>query len=409
MKLSIIMCLYNTSRPFLQESIESIERSTLKKEDYELIIIDDGSEIDYTDILKQYTTDEDKKFLINLRYVKTENRGILAARMYGISLACGKYICFVDSDDLVSINYHSPMIDTATEENADIILNDFGIISDNLKYVPDDKSTKGVLTIRGKEIFGEYISKGCTNINYFALWNKIYRRELLLNVSREIIKSNIYRFGKISFGDDILINYFAFQYAKKIINIHEGLYFYRNHNFKPFSIYKADDLSEFVKMISLVLDTMKTNLEKINVNGIEEYIVEWKKFYINELYKFAKSMHFDKVVSYMASNFADSCKSNSVKYHNKSKKYVLLHKNFSDIDEALSRVMRVDFTYLKVNYDTKDEYVSDCLDYISKVENKAIIYGKDSKLIIPKKEKSFFDRTFKKIEVNNIATSLIIS
>ena len=101
MKTSIIVCLYNTENKKFEKCMNSICTSTLT--DYEVLVIDDGSTEDYTEIIEKY----------NPVYVKTQNRGLLAARLYGIALARGEYIAFVDSDDAVTFNYHAPMVEEA--------------------------------------------------------------------------------------------------------------------------------------------------------------------------------------------------------------------------------------------------------------------------------------------------------
>ena len=108
MKLSIIICVYNTDYDYLDKCLTSLTRSTLgnatmlkdEKIEYEIIFVDDGSSKDYTSLVEKY----------GVRYTKTENQGIFLARALGISLATGDYIAFCDSDDTVSFNYHLPML-----------------------------------------------------------------------------------------------------------------------------------------------------------------------------------------------------------------------------------------------------------------------------------------------------------
>ena len=64
MKLSIIVCLYNTNRKYFEDCLFSITNSTLNKKDYEILVIDDGSDSDYSDITEKY----------GARLIKTENR-----------------------------------------------------------------------------------------------------------------------------------------------------------------------------------------------------------------------------------------------------------------------------------------------------------------------------------------------
>lgn len=86
---SIILPAYNRAR-FIGQTIESVIHQT--DQDWELIIIDDGSTDDTHDVVANYRDPR-------IRYVKQANAGASMARNTGISLAVGKWIACIDSDD----------------------------------------------------------------------------------------------------------------------------------------------------------------------------------------------------------------------------------------------------------------------------------------------------------------------
>lgn len=88
-KVSIIIPFYS-GKEWLKEALESVFNQTFK--DYEVILVNDGSKEDVSDIIVQY------KGRIN--YFEQINQGPAAARNLGISKATGKYIAFEDSDDI---------------------------------------------------------------------------------------------------------------------------------------------------------------------------------------------------------------------------------------------------------------------------------------------------------------------
>ena len=88
-KVSIIIPTYNRFS-FLTEATESIFLQTYT--DYELIVVDDGSTDETSQIQELYPG--------KLKYILQENRGASAARNRGIRESSGEYICFLDSDDL---------------------------------------------------------------------------------------------------------------------------------------------------------------------------------------------------------------------------------------------------------------------------------------------------------------------
>lgn len=88
-KVSVIIPTYNRA-VLLRSAINSVLSQSY--EDYEIIVVDDGSTDDTEKIVNELSTDK-------LRYVYQENKGRSAARNYGIKLARGEYVAFLDSDD----------------------------------------------------------------------------------------------------------------------------------------------------------------------------------------------------------------------------------------------------------------------------------------------------------------------
>ena len=92
-QVSVILTTYNgASRGYLGAAIESVLNQSFQ--DFELLIIDDGS--------SDHTADECKQYLGNgkIKYIFQENKGLAGARNTGIELSSGKYICFLDDDDV---------------------------------------------------------------------------------------------------------------------------------------------------------------------------------------------------------------------------------------------------------------------------------------------------------------------
>ena len=88
--VSVIIPTYNRAS-MLNEAIQSVLDQTYS--DYEIVVVDDGSTDNTRNVVNKFS---DKR----VRYVFQENRGRSNARNHGISLAQGRYIAFLDSDDL---------------------------------------------------------------------------------------------------------------------------------------------------------------------------------------------------------------------------------------------------------------------------------------------------------------------
>lgn len=89
-KVSVIIPAYNQGH-YLKEAIQSV--LTQDYTDYELIIIDDGSQDNTREVVDSFSD-------ARIRYLYQSNKGLTAARNTGIGLASGQYISFLDSDDI---------------------------------------------------------------------------------------------------------------------------------------------------------------------------------------------------------------------------------------------------------------------------------------------------------------------
>ena len=89
--VSIIMPAYNSEK-FITEAIESVLNQ--KHTNWELIIINDGSTDNTINKVEQFTRDK------RIRLLNIENSGVSFARNLGIKTSKGKYISFLDSDDI---------------------------------------------------------------------------------------------------------------------------------------------------------------------------------------------------------------------------------------------------------------------------------------------------------------------
>ena len=114
MRLSIIVPVYNAEK-FLDACLLSLMNQGLSYEDYEIIIINDGSTDKSYDIAQKYVGLYD-----NIRLFSQENKGQSAARNVGLDNCRGDYVAFVDSDDLIIENTFCQILST-TKMESDII------------------------------------------------------------------------------------------------------------------------------------------------------------------------------------------------------------------------------------------------------------------------------------------------
>ena len=204
MNLSVIIPIYNTSIEYVKSCIASCANKG-----YEVIVIDDGSSIDYSQVLSKYK---------NIKYVKTQNKGLSAARNLGMSLATKKYITFLDSDDLIIPTGINKMLDKA--EYNDIVLSKIYIYKNNIlkpnynfydtSFKVEDKTEliKSIMILNQK----------FTSVD--TVWAKIYKKDFL-------DKNNIIFNTKVRNGEDVLFNYECYHKTDDIYFQNDISYLYR--------------------------------------------------------------------------------------------------------------------------------------------------------------------------------------
>lgn len=114
-KVSIIVPVYNSER-YLNDCFDSIIRQDLKQEEFEVIVINDGSTDNSLAIINEY-----RSRFVNFIVHSQHNHGLSVARNKGVELARGKYIFFLDSDDWIADNCLSTICEKCINENLDIL------------------------------------------------------------------------------------------------------------------------------------------------------------------------------------------------------------------------------------------------------------------------------------------------
>lgn len=226
--ISIIIPIYNCEK-YLNELFDSIDQQIYQN--YEVLLINDGSIDDSETICKKYTKKNKK-----VRYFYKDNSGVSNTRNLGISMAKGKYICFVDADDIISPNYLSDLINIMTDEECGMaccLLERFtSIVQENKllnSYTCYENDNKYNLLFSN---YGGYIA------------NKLF-------ISKILKEKNILFKSDIFMSEDLLFVYEYLNYISKVKCIENENYNYRYikssaskylANVRWFSIYKVWDV-----------------------------------------------------------------------------------------------------------------------------------------------------------------------
>lgn len=114
--LSIIIPVFNVEQ-FVFKTLDSIFSQEVSLEEYEVIIVNDGTLDHSMDIVKKFSS----KY-INIKVINQVNQGLSVARNSGLKLARGKYVWFVDSDDWIEKDCLAKILNTLENVEADVFI-----------------------------------------------------------------------------------------------------------------------------------------------------------------------------------------------------------------------------------------------------------------------------------------------
>lgn len=183
--VSIITPVYNAER-FLSETIKSVQEQTYKN--WELLLVDDCSKDNSAKIIKEFKKNDDR-----IKHIKLEkNSGASISRNIGIKNAKGRFIAFVDSDDLWEPEKLEIQINYMLEKNLGFTFTSYrymkenGVKTNKVAKAPLKINYNGLLknTIIGcstvvidKDIIGEFEMPLVKRGQDTATWLKILRNE----------------------------------------------------------------------------------------------------------------------------------------------------------------------------------------------------------------------------------------
>lgn len=234
------MPVYN---PDIQMFLKCIQSALKIAIPLEIILVNDGSEMSYDKLCKELQKND-----CRIKYFFTENGGVSKARNYGISKAVGKYIYFLDADDLIPQQFIEFINSNWKSINED------WIIFDVLEYNPKiEKYRKRELFNNDGEnvLISDILKLFVTTSKLYECWGKLIKREM---VNKYQI---VFPLGIIQ-GEDVYFNSSILQVAKTIryykLEGYQYTYILKNTERLLKNPYKRFDILEQIygKMVELI-------------------------------------------------------------------------------------------------------------------------------------------------------------
>lgn len=223
---SVIVPVYN-HEDILEKTLDSIVNQECSY-GFEIILVDDGSNERTKKILEKY------KKIDNCIVIHQENQGIAGARNTGLNMATGKYVMFIDCDDLIEKDMLQELLERTNEQDYDIVFGGFDLVKEKNNVVINVKKY-----IYPKEL----ITTGTDEDDIMSMpgfpWGKIYKRELFNDI----------RFLPGYWYEDSIIQFILYRKCKSFCYVPKVFYHYKWYE------------SNF----------SKTQNSKANVRGVQRY------------------------------------------------------------------------------------------------------------------------------------------
>lgn len=203
MKISIIMPLYNAGW-HLAECLDSVLEQTFTE--FELLCVNDCSSDSTLEILRSYCMRDSRIRVLE----NAVHRGAAFSRNRGMREARGKYLAFLDGDDIFDESMFDKAYHKIEEYEADIVMYEF-------RHVPSDCIHRKIRVSHGREYLERYCQSVFSVLNYEGYefvkwasgpWNKLYRRSF--------IEENQLEFQDLSCANDVYFVNMALMLAGKL-------------------------------------------------------------------------------------------------------------------------------------------------------------------------------------------------
>lgn len=247
-KFSIIIPVYNVQM-YLEQCIRSVSEQTY--EDYELILVDDGS-TDQSGLLCDEYARKDKRICV----IHQKNGGSSAARNRGIDAASGEYIIFLDSDDCwKEKDVLEKLYDRLRETNSDVLSFNYVKFQGNVFETPYFSQTGDMpANLKENETLNYLVQQ---NLWIACAWNKAIKKELFAE--------NDLRFQVGITSEDIDWCLRLAIKAKSFDYINDAVVCYRQRRTSISNNMTAEKIDMLLNNIDVCLELLKDNAEKAQI------------------------------------------------------------------------------------------------------------------------------------------------
>lgn len=288
--LSVIIPCYNCAK-FVRESILSALNSDAK----EVIAINDGSTDETLKILCELESE-----FTNLHVINRENGGVGSARNAGINAASGKYLAFLDGDDIFEPNTLQELVTLGENTDTDIVFGDFNYLKNNEKIYTKNYDCQDGLIDKDAYLKAFFTAR---NDTFACVWGKIIRRDFLQHEKITFLE-NIFMAEDVNFSAKVLWR------AEKIAKLNHAVINYRigdNNESKKLKLKNFQDVRICDKDLREFLQTFKLSEEKTALISCFSLILRYKAILTLRPFSF---QDYTKATEFTTSDISNAPKEN---------------------------------------------------------------------------------------------------
>ncbi|MBY3623492.1 glycosyltransferase [Acinetobacter sp. CUI P1] len=248
-EISIIVPIYKV-QDYLAKCINSILSQSF--EDFELILVNDGSPDNCAEICNHYSKIDSRIVVLN-----KQNGGLSDARNFGINIAKGNYIGFIDSDDWIEPDMYEVLHRLILKYNADIAVCGHYEV-ENKKIINNEGFSNALNHYNSSQAVAKLLDDDDNVIHHFA-WDKLYKRDLFKKVR--------YPVGK--YYEDIFTTHKLLINSSKVVSINSPKYYYLKRNDSITGLMNTEKLyDKFCASLELYKNIKVSNYEYAKLNDI---------------------------------------------------------------------------------------------------------------------------------------------
>lgn len=237
--ISVIVPVYNAEK-YLDRCVESIVGQTYKE--LEIILVDDGSDDGSARLCDEWARKDER-----VKVIHKQNGGAYNARLTGVRASEGKYISFVDSDDMTDADMLEYLYGL-------IISGDYGFSSCSYRLAGMGTDTAvQEQDVKIKKYNFDEIIKNLYNDSLWSLCLKLFRREVF-----DAALNDMPPCCELTVSEDLLLNYYLFKGCQRAVVSDKKLYTYYRHGesvmAKPINEKRISDSMTAYRLIEQDMD-----------------------------------------------------------------------------------------------------------------------------------------------------------